>query len=279
MKKAVVLGTFDGLHKGHRAVIASAEGYDITAVTFTLPPKAVMSGKAELLMTYEDRVKGLKKLGVSAVEPLDFSTVRNISAREFLEYIKRRYEPSLIACGFNYRFGKNASGDTELLREFCAENNIVTMICEPESENGQTVSSSALRQLIKDGHIEKAADAILGGFSFTAAVTDGDHRGRTLGFPTINQRYPDNLVKPKYGVYEALVCFDGREYKGIANIGIRPTFETEEVYSETYIKDFSGDLYGRLITLKPIRFLREERRFGSVEELKAAIKSDVDSIS
>ncbi len=279
MKRAVILGTFDGLHKGHRAVIKSARGYEISAVTFVVPPKAVMTGKNELLMTYTDRRKGLLTLGVNEVVPLEFEKIRDMSAPDFLDMINSRFSPALIACGFNYRFGKGAEGDIEMLKRYCDGHGIELRVCEPQSENGETVSSSLLRELIKNGEMERASNAMAFGFSFTALVIDGDHRGRTIGFPTINQKYPDALVKPKFGVYRVEVDIDGEIFSGIANIGHRPTYETFDVCSETFIKNFSGNLYDRYITVKPVEFLRAERRFASLDELKTAIENDVGAIS
>ena len=112
-------------------------------------------------------------------------------------------------------------------------------------------------------------------FSFTAKVQRGDSRGRTIGFPTINQRYPEDLVKIKFGVYKTKVLFDENVYNGITNIGIRPTFESEYIISETYIKDFSGDLYEKEVEIIPQKFLRQEIKFASLEELKKQIEKDI----
>ena len=279
MKRAVVLGTFDGLHSGHRAVIGQAEGYEIIAVTFEIPPKAVAGDKARLLMTPERRYEALRSLGVSQVVPLKFEEVRDMPPEEFLELLMDCYKPSLIACGFNYRFGRGAVGDAEWLSRYCAQNGIVFKCCDAVLKDGNAISSSVLREKLLDGDIRDVNAEVYGGFSFKAPVITGDRRGRTLGFPTINQKYPDVLAPIKHGVYAVKVRFDGKTFDGISNIGHRPTFETTEVFSETYIKDFSGDLYGCAVEIFPQRFLREERRFSSKEELKRAISADVASIS
>ena len=136
------------------------------------------------------------------------------------------------------------------------------------------VSSTAIRKKIENGGIE-AANRMLGRcFGFTATVIDGDKRGRTWGFPTINQRLPEDMVVPRFGVYQSLVRVGGQEYKGVTNIGSRPTVGTEIVLSETHILDFNGDLYGKDAEIRLIRFIRPEQKFGSFDELVLQIKKD-----
>lgn len=275
MGNAIVLGTFDGLHLGHRAVIDAAKGHTRIAVTFRYPPKAFFTGDTELLMLPEDKEKALRGLGVDKTVMLDFGEYKDMSAEDFLFFLKNEYNPKLISCGFNYRFGKGAKGDTELLKQFCAEHGIEFVCCNEVYLEEKTLSSTLLREKIKNGDMLSASSNIYGGFGFCAEVTDGDHRGSKLGFPTINQLYPDTLVKPKFGVYQSTVIVDGKEYKAITNLGIRPTFETEKVTGETHILDYNGNLYGKRIRLRFLRFIRPERKFSSIDELKNAITNDI----
>lgn len=275
MKTAIVLGTFDGIHDGHRAVIAAADGYKSVALTFNLPPKTAVGSDAQLLMTPDDRKARLYDLGVNRVVMMNFEDVQNVSAEKFLEYIKNEYDPALISCGFNYRFGTAAQGDVDMLSNFCGENGIRLAVAQPVEYCGVPVSSTALRRLITAGEVFTANKMIYKGFSFTRPVERGDRRGREIGFPTANQRYPEVMVKPKFGVYTSRVIIDGKEYDAVTNIGIRPTFETAYVGCETYIKDFSGDLYGKKMTLNLVSFLREEKQFASLQELKEAISADI----
>ena len=278
MKTAIVLGTFDGLHAGHRAVIEKAQGFYSVAVTFNLPPKSLFTDEPQLLMLPLERKKRLKELGIDQVEMQDFDAVRNIEACDYLEELKQKYNPQRIVCGFNYKFGKGASGDASLIAEFC-ENNNIEFVCVSAVEQGESVvSSTNIRNLIRDGKIEQAAAMIYGGFSFTADVIHGDARGRTLGFPTANQEYPQELVKLKFGVYATRVTIDGKQYCAITNVGIRPTYVTKNVGCETYIKDFDRDIYGKQMTIEFLRFIREEKKFSSVDELKKAILNDVKSL-
>lgn len=275
MKTAIALGTFDGIHIAHRVVLDLPEAYEKTAVTFVKPPKMFFEEKNELLMTFEDKVKFLKELGFSNIVALDFETVKNTEAREFLDFLYKTYNPRVISCGFNYRFGKGGKGDTEILRQFCDEKGIELKLCEPVKIGDETVSSTLIRSLLKKGEIEKANKLMGRPFSFSAQVIKGDKRGRTIGFPTLNQKYPEDLVKIRFGVYITKVLLDGKEYDGITNVGIRPTFQSDYVISETFVKDFSGNVYGQTARIMPVKFLRDEIKFTSLEELKSQIEKDL----
>lgn len=275
MKTAIVLGTFDGLHAGHRAVIEKATGFFGIAVTFDIPPKSILTGEPQLLILPEERAKRIKQLGINGVEMQNFNEVKDVEAADYLNILKQKYNPSRIVCGFNYRFGRGAEGDTKLLAEFCHNNGIEFICVPPVKKDGITVSSTNIRNLIREGKTSEASSQIYGGFSFTAPVLHGDARGRTLGFPTANQIYPEWLVKAKRGVYVSRVTVDGKEYKAVTNLGIRPTYQTDTVGCETFIKGFSGDIYGCDMKTELLYFVREERKFSSVGELKNAILNDV----
>ncbi len=275
MPDAIVLGTFDGVHIGHRAVIDLAKGYDITAVTFKIPPK-FFAKKQELLMSEQDRISAIKELGVKNTVELDFDKVKNIRAEDFLSGIIRDYSPSLICCGFNYRFGKDLK-DKAFLSDFCRENGIDFSYASEVKAGGKTVSSTLIRELIAKGDMSSANKLLYKPFGFTAVVVNGDMRGRMLGFPTANQEYPDYLAPIKNGVYVSRVNVDGNVYKGISNIGVRPTFKTDKIISETHIIGFSGDIYGKEIRTEPLKFLREEKKFSQLSDLKEAIRNDLNT--
>jgi riboflavin kinase/FMN adenylyltransferase len=274
-KNAVALGTFDGVHIGHRKVLDLPDDCRKIAVCFSKPPKSVLGGTIELLCDNSKKTQVMKKIGIDEVYTLDFEEMKDKTAEEFLEFIKAQFNPKIISCGFNYRFGKGAKGDIELLRKFADENGIRLICANPVKRDGELVSSTGIRSLLKDGKIEKANSLMSESFSFTSTVISGDRRGRTIGFPTINQRYPESLVALKFGVYKSKVYFGGREYEGITNIGKRPTYPSDYIIAETFIKDFQGDLYGEKVTVCPISFLREEVKFGSLDELKKQIESDL----
>lgn len=275
MKNALSLGTFDGVHKGHLAVLQLPEDCRKTAVTFSRPPKSVLSGGTGLIMTYEDKCRVLRAVGMDEILTLDFERVRDISAEEFLKLLTERYRPSLISCGFNYRFGRGGEGNTELLKEFCLKNGIELKCSRPVKADGRTVSSTLLRDMLSNGELSQANRLLYEPFSFETEVIGGDRRGRLLGFPTANQKYPEELVALKFGVYKSVACVDGKCYSAITDIGLRPTFETDYIISETYIKNFSEDIYGKKLRITPTEFLRGEIKFSSAEELKKQIAADI----
>ncbi len=278
MKTAVALGTFDGLHNAHREVLSLPDGYKKKAVIFKMPPKMLMSGKSELLLGYDDRCRFLKEFGIDEIITLDFDKVKNTAPEDFLIYLRNEIGADFIACGFNYRFGKNGAGDTQMLEAFCKQNGIKLRVLNPYLlSDGNALSSSYIRSLIKNGEIEKANSFLYKPFSFTAKVNKGDQRGRTIGFPTINQKYPEALVNLRFGVYKTEILVDGKKYEAITDIGHRPTYETDYVISETFIKNFSGDLYGKDVTVTPLKFLRDEKKFASLDELKEQIEKDLNN--
>lgn len=275
MKRAIALGTFDGVHRAHCKVLDLPKEYIKTAITFSKPPKMYSQVKEELIMDFSDRVAALEELGFTEIVALDFDEVKSITPKEFLDYISKTFNPSIISCGFNYRFGKNGAGDTDFLRKYCEKKGIECRVCKEVRSGGQTVSSTIIRNLLKSGEIKKANSLMFRPFSFSGPVKKGDARGRTIGFPTVNQDYPENLVKVKFGVYKSRVIIGDKTYNAITNIGTRPTFKTDTVISETYIKRFKGDLYNTIVKVSLKEFLREEIKFASVEELRKQIEIDL----
>lgn len=270
---SVALGTFDGLHLGHMAVLRSIlnSGTTPVALTFNFPPK--FSSAQNLLITPSDKIKSLKALGISA-EVLDFEKIKNLSPNEFLDYIYKEFSPKIITTGYNFRFGKGTVGTAETIAEFCKAKKITYLCADAVLVDGEVVSSSKIRGLISEGRV-KSANAMLGNyFSFSGEVQHGDERGRVIGFPTLNIPYPAELVVPRFGVYASLTEIDGKIYKSVTDIGVRPTFKTDYVISETNIIDFDGDAYGRSATVHLVEFIRQEKRFDGLNELKEAIECD-----
>ncbi len=276
MKTALCLGSFDGIHIGHRKVLSLPENYYKIAVTFRIPPKSFCKDDLALIMSLEDKCSALGELGIDEVELLDFEKVKNIPCDDFLNQLVKKFNPSLISCGFNYRFGKNAEGNTELLSAFCKKNGIIFNCVEPVLYDENVVSSTKIRGFLKNGEIERANNLLYKPFSYSASVIEGDKRGRSLGFPTINQKYPENLVKLKFGVYKTITYFNGRSYEAVTYIGKRPTFQTDYIISETFIKNFSGDLYGETVKITPVKFLRDEIKFSNANELQKQLEFDLE---
>lgn len=283
-KTAVALGNFDGMHVGHMAVIKAAKSYvekGLTpiAVLFDEHSKKTLVGNSPPMLMPTDERDGVIIENGLKIEKLVFNEIKNLSPRDFVEQILvARFGACVICCGYNYRFGKDAEGTAQTMREICAQLGISCEIIGEVDVDAHSVSSTEIRELIKTGKIRKANQMLGRKFGFSARVIDGDKRGRKLGFPTINQEIPKGLVLPKFGVYETVITVDGRKYKGITNIGKRPTVGTEKILSETYIIDFDDDAYGKNADVRLVRFIRPEKRFESYNELVHQIEADIKEV-
>lgn len=277
---AVALGNFDGMHIGHMAVLNRAKSFEKTgltpvAVLFDEHSRKLIEGSAPPMLTLpQERDKIISKNGLKIVT-LPFAEIKQLSPAEFVEEILiKQLHAAVVCCGFNYRFGKNAVGDAEMMNKLCRERGIDCCVVDEVDFEGQPVSSTEIRSLIENGQIEKANRILGRSFGFCSTVIDGDKRGRKLGFPTINQEIPSELVLPKFGVYETAVTVLGKKYKGITNIGKRPTVGTDKILGETHILDFSGNIYGETVDIRLKRFIRPEKKFSSFEELARQIEAD-----
>ena len=282
-KTAVTLGSFDGLHKGHIAVIACAfemqkkHGLLPLVLLFDKHPMLTVSGKApDMILQPALRDELIAQTGAGR-RIVSFREVRDMSCREFFEKILiEKLNAGGVCCGWNYRFGKNNEGGIDELRALCTEYGVELMITPPVDLDGKPVSSTRIRQAVENGDIP-LANAMLGReFRYKLTVVDGQHRGRLIGAPTINQRFEDGFVIPRKGVYASATLVDGVLYPSVTNIGLRPSFENEDFRSETCILGFSGNLYGQEIEVRLLEYLRDEIKFGSVEELSAQIKADAE---
>lgn len=274
---ALALGTFDGLHLGHQAVLSAAlQSCFIPAVlTFDVHPRKILQQKQPpLLLTEEDKSHLLENMGFSAQFLLDFSAVRLLTPTEFLDWVCSRLPIRLLSCGYNYRFGKEGVGDAAFLENYGKKRNIQIHVSPPVKIDSLPVSSTRIRTLLEKGDAEAAAALLGRRFSFCLPVVGGDQRGRTIGFPTINQFLPEELIRPRFGVYVSRTEIDGRLYPSVTNLGIRPTYRVNRALSETYIIGFEGNLYGRRLRVELLHFLREETKFGSLDDLKNAIEKN-----
>ncbi|MBQ2903511.1 MAG: riboflavin biosynthesis protein RibF [Clostridia bacterium] len=280
-KTAVTLGSFDGLHKGHIAVIACAfemqkeHGLLPLVLLFDKHPMLTVSGRApDMILQSALRDELIAKTGAGK-RIVPFREVRNMSCREFFEKILiEKLNAGGVCCGWNYRFGKNNEGGISELTALCEEYGVMLRITPPVDFGGEPVSSTRIRQAVEGGDIP-LANAMLGReFRYRLTVVDGQHRGRLIGAPTINQRFDEGFVIPKKGVYASVTVVDGTEYASVTNIGLRPSFENEDFRSETCILGFSGNLYGQEIEVRLLQYLRDETKFDSLEKLSEQIGRD-----
>ncbi len=277
-KVLVALGTFDGLHLGHKKVLLSdtTEYDEKIALMFTEHPQKTLSGNAPgELITESKRIELLNEWGYTP-EFLEFSHVANLSPEEFVDDILvGKFNASALCCGFNYRFGVGAKGDVSLLKQLCAEREIKLTVCNEVDFGGVPVSSTRIRDSLKNGDIRSANKMLGRYFSYDFQVVHGDARGRILGSPTINQFFSENFTVAEYGVYASFTIVDGKKYISVTNIGVRPTIKGgSEKRSETNIVGFDGDLYGQNIEVFLVEKLRDEMEFSSLDELSTRIFAD-----
>lgn len=276
-KRAIALGAFDGLHRGHRQVIGSTkqDGFSPSALLFSTHPASVLASSAPpALCTTEQRNALLQAAGVEILS-VDFREIMSYSPREFFEEILlARFSAGLICCGENYTFGKGKAGNVQTLQTLCDEYDVRLCVAETVEIGGAPVSSTRIRQALENGDVEAANQMLGRPFSYAFPVVAGDKRGRTLHFPTVNQFFPAGFIRPKCGVYASFAEIGGKRYPAVTNFGVRPTIGTESVRSETYLIGFSGDLYGQCPEIQWLKYLRPEQKFPSLTDLQAAIGVD-----
>lgn len=262
-RKAIALGDFDGMHRAHQTVVTGARDVTIYCVNngFSLLQKSI----------FEKRFP--------SVLFADFEKIRDMSAEEFIDSVLLgELGAQMLLCGFNFRFGKNAMWSAADLRRYLEKKDVWVRILEHLDYKGEPISSTRIRACLRDGKIEDANNMLGYNFTYESKVESGDKRGRTIGFPTINQHFPEGLCIPKYGVYESRAEIDGKMYKAFTDIGIRPSFRLETPISESHIFDYEGDLYGKTVRIELIRYIREEKEFSSISDLKEQLENDKSSI-
>lgn len=272
---AAALGSFDGLHLGHRQVIGntlSVPGLRPAVITFQQNPSVSLQKKpVPLLTTNEQKLALLEEMGVEVVYLLPFDRIRDMEPEDFVEALYRICRVRALSCGFNFRFGKNGRGDAGLLKELCREKGMELSVTPSVSIAGETVSSTRIRACLEQGDVQQAGQLLGRPFGYDFEVTHGRQLGRTWGTPTINQPFPAGYVLPRFGVYASLVEVEGQKYYGVTNIGVKPTVGSDCALSETWIPEFSGDLYGKKVPVELLDFIRPERKFDSLDQLKNEI--------
>ena len=274
---SLALGAFDGLHRGHMAVIrracAPGEGgrrLQPAVFTFSRSP----AGNSAVL-TGRDKERLLEDAGVEVLYSLEFSQVKDWEAEAFVEQVLfETCAAQRLCCGEDFRFGRGARGDTALLQTLCDRRGVELTVVPPVKEGGEKVSSTRIRAAVEAGDISLANRLLGRPFGFSLEVIHGNHIGTGLGTPTINQAIPEGFVLPRFGVYASWCRVGGEYFYGVTNVGVKPTVGSDRVLAETWMPEFQGDLYGKRVRVFLLEFLRPEKKFGSLEELKAAIQTN-----
>lgn len=286
-KKVMALGFFDGIHIGHAAlmnmIIKRAREYDAEPAVLTFdvhPDSLVFKKNVPLINSADDRERILSRcFGIDDVVVVHFSqSVMHMDWKVFIDELIDDMDLCHIVVGHDFKFGYKGLGTAEKLKEYCAQRGVGCDIIPPVCKDGVIVSSTLIRGLIESGEIEKANEYLGRPHTLTDVVRSGYHLGTQMGTPTINMRFPDGVIIPRHGVYAAKAYVDGEEYMSVTNVGVRPTVsEDGGVNVESFLLNFTGNLYGRLVRLDFYKFMRPERKFDDIDELAAQIKHDAES--
>ncbi|HEX8772041.1 MAG TPA: bifunctional riboflavin kinase/FAD synthetase [Pyrinomonadaceae bacterium] len=282
----LTLGVFDGLHLGHQLIMrtvverALSTGAVPTVITFDPHPRAVLHPESAppLLQTFDQKIEAFGVLGLEQTIVIRFNKAfAQIRAEDFLrDVVSERLQAREVYLGRGFAFGHDREGTIELLRKVSDRLGFRAEEVPEVQLRGQRISSSRIRQLLSEGRPNLARRMLGRPYGVEGRVVRGHERGRTLGFPTANLR-PQNRVIPRNGVYVTATLIEGAWRRSITNVGTRPTFEqAAEPSVETYVINWSGDLYGDVLRVRFLHRLRDERKFASVEDLRAQIAQDLE---
>lgn len=280
------LGNFDGVHRAHRKLLSSARAWrdqafpDAAVGVFCfqeLSSDELSDHPPGHLCTLEERLARFAECGMEFAVLAEFSELRELPAEDYVrDILVGRCHCVAAACGFNHRYGRGGQGTPALLEQSLNGH----LLVQPAVLDGETpVSSTRIRQLLASGKPEEAARLLARPYTLCAPVLHGKALGRTIGAPTVNQNFARNAVLPRFGVYATDCEVAGVHYAGVSNVGIHPTVDRNAPANcETYLLDFSGDLYGRMVTVSFLHFIRPEMKFDSVEALREQIAKDAEAV-
>lgn len=283
---AIALGNFDGIHVAHKKLIvdmvydANKTGLKPGILLFNTHSRGIITGKSPSLLTSnKQKVEILKGLGVEIIYTINFDEdLMKLSPSEFVKQILvEKLNVKSICVGFDYRFGFKASGNVDNLKKMGEIYNFKVIVIDPIYK-GNVVSSTRIRNLIKEGKIEESNELLGRQYSIIGKIVDGNKMGSKLGFPTANLEPEENYIIPKIGIYETQIILDGKSYIGATSVGTNPTFKNQGIKIENHILDFKGNIYGKTMEVKFIRYLRDEIKFENIEDLKGQINKDINDI-
>lgn len=275
----MTIGVFDGVHRGHRALIQSLDpGLARTVLTFDPHPLEVLRPDANprLITTVEERLPLLEQAGVARVGILDLGEIKDLDPEVFVDAVLvGKLSVGQLVVGADFRFGRDRAGDVDLLR---SDGRFEVLVIDLIEDIEGVVSSSRIRSLIEAGRMTVVAEEMGSRFLTTGVVKGGDRRGREIGFPTANFTPPERKVIPAIGIYAALAHVEGEVHRAAVNVGTRPTFGAGELLIEAFLLDFDGDLYGKELTVEFVEYIRPELKFATVEDLVTRMDDDVAQI-
>lgn len=273
----ICLGNFDGVHIGHQKVIKQAmldSGGPVAVLTFDAPLGTVIDGRKakQVITSVSDRYRLIHRLGVDYLLVLHLNKkLLSLSAVDFIDKVLNRLNIGKVFVGEDFRFGKGRTGNAQLLAKHFSTNIIPLLDVEHTK-----VSTSQIIELLKDGNIIKANQLLGRHYQMNGVISEGLHNGQTIGFPTANLKLSAPYVIPKFGVYKTVCYIDGFPHLSLTNIGVHPTIQQLDLPSiEVHIPNYEGIDYGKTMYLEFISFLREEKHFASLDELRVQIARDI----
>ena len=279
----ISLGKFDGIHRGHELLMEQLakkkkDGLKTAIFTFDIPPKKnVEHVEAKVLTTNEEKMHIFEELGIDYLVECPFT--KEIMCMEPENFIRMLVEKLSVKCfvaGEDFHFGHNRRGDYEMLRKYAGEYGYEAIILKKMKEDARDISSTFVREEIAAGNIEKANHLLGYHYFVKGVVKHGNRIGRTIGIPTVNLLPPEEKLLPPFGVYVTEVLIDGKRYRGVTNVGCKPTIEGKNpVGVETHLLEFREDVYDQVVTVEFIHRLREERKFENIEALKEQMQKDI----
>ena len=277
---AVCIGGFDGVHLGHQELLKFTKESSNTfqIITFDTLPKKYFNDEHKLLTTNNEKIELFKKYEPSNLVFINFEHVLKFSPKTFCDMLKNNMKAKSIYVGNDFKFGANREGDVNYLIKYFGENSIHTI--EDYDHNNEKISSTLIKSFLDDGQIEHANAALGYEYSLSGSVIKGDQRGSQIGFPTANMNVDNNIQIPKNGVYKVNVYLNEILYEGIMNIGHKPTVSEDTRLSlEVHIFDFNDDIYDADLTVYFNKFIRDEIKFSSIDELIQQISKDIEEIN
>ncbi|MBR3864831.1 MAG: riboflavin biosynthesis protein RibF [Clostridia bacterium] len=277
------LGAFDSVHIGHKSLIKKAQELkakylaDLCVFTFNNDHSVFASKFLGEVFTFEERLVRLENMVVDEVCEAKMSPeFASLSPKEFLTQLIDNRHIRAFVCGKDFKFGKNAKGNVELLKEFCNKKNIDLFVCDFVTDNlGNKIATTTIKEHLVNGEIISANNLLGDKYFISGKVVEGRRVGRTLGFPTANIEFSPTKLRPKSGVYLTEVIIDNKKYGAITNVGSAPTFNQENCLIETHIKNFSGDLYEKKLTVYFCDYIRPIMKFSTKEELINQLNEDL----
>ncbi|MBP5192374.1 MAG: bifunctional riboflavin kinase/FAD synthetase [Eubacterium sp.] len=280
MGTALTIGKFDGFHKGHRLLLQEISDYSAKTGAEAVCYKLEFGGDS--ILSRDEQEKVTSGYGISRLCRVEFTPeYADVLAEDFVrDIIHEELGAEYVVVGSDFRFGRDRAGDVHLLEELSDKYGFKVKSFDKLVMDGEIVSSTRIRHLLEEGLVDEASKLLGKDYDLTGTVADGKKLGRSLGYPTLNLQFPENKILPRLGVYSSVTVIGDDTYNSITNVGRRPSVDDgDEVNIETFIYDFNDDIYGREVSVKLTHFLRDERKFESLEALKDQIAIDIDEAS